>query len=677
MVTNESDNLLRSSFRLPQIHDSDMKLCSKPDGCDDQESSSLNDPATRMGSMLPRKKVGRSDNVEMERRDMLFFSVAAATLFFPVASVASSTSTMEPPKVKSLEDLQFGRGRWNQQMPKSSEKRNDGIAETTIVNPMSSTTVPASFATYLTRFLINYDEGVSSWWKERSSSYSLLSGDQQQSRLGQDFGRLAASLQQALDGYLLTGVNNGSPQGYEYIFQRFITTYVTNPSSNNLSSADVIRQLLILAAILPPKQQPLGAIKELYGRASLTPPSSFQWRGSHSPSDIKENLSLLLPPQQYKCIRNSDGTVTIQPAISLYEVGVGEEFGQAATATAFGPLAVNVLTRELPRYTFDIYALFGLSGATGCALTHAVVIPLDVVKTKAQTDPEAYSNMLTATKSIVRTEGISGLLTGAQATLVGYFWYGLSVYPSYAFFKRYMGQSLLPPDWAVAHANDIALIAGAMAAVVASLGLTPLEAARIRVVADPQRYKPLGLMGTLRVIAGEGGGNDAAAGLGALYVGLPSLMTRQVIFGSVKFLAFEQACESIFNNWPVLRDSTATALAVSLVAGGFSGALSSVVSQPADAVLTYVAAKEKNVVGSSHAGDATDDGVNSEKGLGVLEGCRLMIEESGPSSLFRGLGSRSLWAAAIIGGQFLLYDIFRNYFGVSSAHLSQIFQIDM
>jgi len=168
------------------------------------------------------------------------------------------------------------------------------------------------------------------------------------------------------------------------------------------------------------------------------------------------------------------------------------------------------------------------------------------------------------------------------------------------------------------------------------------------------------LIGTLQAIASEG---DTK--LDALYKGLPSLMTRQVIFGSIKFLAFERACEFIYQTWPMLRDETWTALTVSLVAGAFSGALSCFVSQPADAVLTYVAQ------------ESTDDTGGNSKGLGVLEGSRLMIEESGVSSLFRGLGSRSLWAASIISGQFLLYDIFRNYFGVNSADLSQIFKVDI
>jgi solute carrier family 25 phosphate transporter 3 len=67
---------------------------------------------------------------------------------------------------------------------------------------------------------------------------------------------------------------------------------------------------------------------------------------------------------------------------------------------------------------------------------------------------------------------------------------------------------------------------------------------------------------------------------------------------------------------------------------------------------------------------------SSGKGnLGVIEGCQMMVEAEGMGSLFRGLGSRCVWAGSIIAGQFLLYDVFRNYFGVSGQDLSQVFQI--
>lgn len=200
----------------------------------------------------------------------------------------------------------------------------------------------------------------------------------------------------------------------------------------------------------------------------------------------------------------------------------------------------------------------------------------------------------------------------------------------------------------LSQSSDVALVAGALASVIASLGLTPLEACRIRAVAQPELYRDAGLIGTSQIIASE---NDEL-GWKKLYAGLPSLMIRQVIFGSIKFLAFERASEAIFSIHPEFREATVTALGVSLVAGGISGALSSVVSQPADSVLTYV---------------AKDSGGN----LGVFDGASKMIREGGVKSLFNGLGSRCVWAGCIIAGQFLLYDVFRAAFGITGEDLNQ------
>ena len=131
----------------------------------------------------------------------------------------------------------------------------------------------------------------------------------------------------------------------------------------------------------------------------------------------------------------------------------------------------------------------------------------------------------------------------------------------------------------------------------------------------------------------------------------------------MKFLAFERACETLFDTFPSLRETTITVLGVTLVAGALSGALSSIISQPADSILTYVA---KNKVENENGGTAS---------FGVLEGGMSMIEKEGVGSLFRGLGSRCLWASAIISGQFFLYDIFRNMLGINTQDLTQVFQL--
>jgi hypothetical protein len=45
--------------------------------------------------------------------------------------------------------------------------------------------------------------------------------------------------------------------------------------------------------------------------------------------------------------------------------------------TLFEPMGCQPLIRDLPHYSWYTYALLGIAGATSCALTHTVVIPLD------------------------------------------------------------------------------------------------------------------------------------------------------------------------------------------------------------------------------------------------------------------------------------------------------------
>lgn len=80
-------------------------------------------------------------------------------------------------------------------------------------------------------------------------------------------------------------------------------------------------------------------------------------------------------------------------------------------------------------------------------------------------------------------------------------------------------------------------------------------------------------------------------------------------------------------------------------------------SQPADSVLTYVS---KQRAGGN---------------LGVFDGAKIMVQKEGVGSLFRGLGSRCVWAGCIIAGQFLLYDVFRSLFGITADDLNQVFEI--
>jgi len=564
---------------------------------------------------------------------VLFTSAAAALAFF---QLTQSSAAAAP-----LEELSLGTATWSDAADASQPPSSI---------PLSARIVPPSFSTYLARFLLHYDDGASAWWNDQSASFSLLASYEAKQREGKSFGSYASSIQKGMYSYI-SGDDESNIRSYVKVRSQY-SSLLTSLTGKYGSERGAIRDIALLFAMLPPVYQPTDLLLKIDEGAITATGSNKGTNAENFPVNFQEDFTLLLPNKYQVLYNESTKSFTITPNINLFEIGINEETSSPAISTTFGPLSSQPLSRQRS-FSLDIYALLGISGGAGCALTHTFVIPLDVVKTRIQTNPGQYKGIFDGAATIAREEGMNALLLGTQATIAGYSWYGISVYPSYAFFKRFIGEQLLSPAFAVAHTNDVALMAGALASVIASLGLTPLEACRIRAVAQPEIYRELGLVGTMKVIGSE----DAELGWKNVYAGLPSLMTRQVIFGSVKFLAFERASEAIFGVWPELRQTTFTALGVSLVAGGISGVLSSVVSQPADSVLTYV---------SKQSGGGS---------LGIVDGAKMMVEEEGVSSLFRGLGSRSIWAGCIIAGQFLLYDVFRAFFGISGDDLNQVLEV--
>jgi len=88
---------------------------------------------------------------------------------------------------------------------------------------------------------------------------------------------------------------------------------------------------------------------------------------------------------------------------------------------------------------------------------------------------------------------------------------------------------------------------------------------------------------------------------------------------------------------------------VSLLSGAVAGVSASIVSQPADAVLTRMK--------DSQSLDAA--AVISE-----------IWEKRGPQGFFLGLSSRCVWAACIIAGQFLLYDVCKMILQITADDLT-------
>ncbi|CAK9033207.1 Mitochondrial substrate carrier family protein N (Solute carrier family 25 member 3 homolog) [Durusdinium trenchii] len=496
------------------------------------------------------------------------------------------------------------------------------------------------FIVYLARILLNYDQGSAAWWHRevvptvdatlpaRAASAVEQQRWQQQraAKLRDVFADYAASVEIGLRRYQEEGRRKSG------LLKKLVDRYGETQEGR--------RQLALAFTLL--EDQPLELLSSLL--SSLQLDNRLQAVFSPALSDyLAMDPTRLLPNTQFPVWNGGlqrwviPGFQKAQPYKSAFD-----EMDQGAAVSVFGVRGAEVVTKERQLNPQD-YALFALSGAFGCSLTHSLVIPLDVVKTRLQTSPGRFknANLLSGMQEIYQEEGLGGglggLLAGWEPTILGYLWYGITVYPGYEFFKR-LFLSLFPQEELRVL---LVLLSGAVATVFACFGVCPAEACRIRMVADPE-LNSLGLLKVIQVISEQDGP-------GVFYDGLSTLLVRQVLFGMMKFLVFDYFADFVFDLQPVLAEKVETQLLVSLLSGAVAGIASSIVSQPADTILTRMNQSE----GRAFFFD-TGREIWAERGLG---------------GFFAGLGSRSVWAACIISGQFFLYDLCKSFLGVKDLRM--------
>lgn len=72
---------------------------------------------------------------------------------------------------------------------------------------------------------------------------------------------------------------------------------------------------------------------------------------------------------------------------------------------------------KVPNFSVSDYSKFFSAGAICCTLSHGLMTPLDVVKTRVQVD-DAFKgmNLIRGAKHVIAKEGSSALLTGFGPT---------------------------------------------------------------------------------------------------------------------------------------------------------------------------------------------------------------------------------------------------------------------
>lgn len=131
----------------------------------------------------------------------------------------------------------------------------------------------------------------------------------------------------------------------------------------------------------------------------------------------------------------------------------------------------------------DIYLRYALAGAQCCSITHTVLVPIDVVKTRLQTQSGAYNGMMDAFLKISRVEGPSALFLGLAPTTIGYALQGACKFGFFEFFKG-VAASALKKEKSQLNTPTLMLAAG-LGETIATVALCPWEALRIKMVDQP------------------------------------------------------------------------------------------------------------------------------------------------------------------------------------------------
>ena len=247
---------------------------------------------------------------------------------------------------------------------------------------------------------------------------------------------------------------------------------------------------------------------------------------------------------------------------------------------------------------------------------------------------------------LVKKEGMSILWSGLGPTVFGYLFEGAVKFGVYEVLKPIIKSVLssLSAATSLGFFNSRLLafmLSGAASGLAASFMLCPMEALRIRMVAEPD-FAPNGFVeGGRKILQREG-----IAGLGK---GLSPMVLKQVPYTITKNVSFDIFTTALY---AMLRAQSKTMTAgvkftVPFVSAVVASILSCISSQPGDMVLSLVNAHE----GEERPGDIFKRILKGEKGIG---------------GFFVGFKTRMVHVGVIVTLQLLIYDYVKRLCGIAA-----------
>ncbi|GAP91554.1 putative phosphate transport protein MIR1 [Rosellinia necatrix] len=285
-----------------------------------------------------------------------------------------------------------------------------------------------------------------------------------------------------------------------------------------------------------------------------------------------------------------------------------------------------------------LYSRYALAGAVCCSFTHAILTPIDIVKTRIQVDPVAYNHGVSGgLRQVVAREGAGALTTGLGPTVAGYFLQGAFKFGGYEFFKA-RAIDAFGYDTARDNRYAIYLGASALAEMAGDVVLCPFEAVRIRLVSQPGFGRGLA-DGFAKIVRQEG--------IRGLYCGLGPIMLKQVPYTMATFVVYEHALEQAYKWVDKSTVSGVGITGINLGAGLIAGIAATLVSQPADTILSKIN-KEKG-----------------EAGEGTIRRLWKIASETGLRGSYAGVGARLVMVGGMSAIQFAIYGDVKKALGAT------------
>jgi solute carrier family 25 (mitochondrial phosphate transporter), member 3 len=298
-----------------------------------------------------------------------------------------------------------------------------------------------------------------------------------------------------------------------------------------------------------------------------------------------------------------------------------------------------------------------LAGAICATASHVIPVPIDTVKTRQQVDPIfAKMSFLQAFVTIWNQEGMKGLMAGLGPTAIGYAFEGGIKFGVYETMKPIVTAVLyhlttLSSYFSFLQSRIVSFaICAAISGVAAAIVLCPMEALRIRIVANPNAQQRSGWFTTAtRMIKSEG--------ISSLTKGMAPMIYKQVPYTMTKNVAFDILTRYVYTTlqttWQMTNIGPTTKFIVPFLAASAASVLSCVSSQPGDVLLSLVNAKQNDTRRTS---DIIRDVLRSEKGW---------------KGFFVGTRPRLLHVGIVVTLQLLIYDFVKRFCGIAATGIAK------